>query len=140
MQDCFELCGQPLELMSDNGQPFVTWLPYVLTRFGKRLQELRINHLRTQINSPWTNGKIEAFWLVLQAEVLDRQVFASVRQAEAALATFATYYNHHRLSGVLGWVTPAERYDRTPFVDRGFADIPALAHLQPWLEGLMRAA
>jgi hypothetical protein len=45
-----------------------------------------------------------------------------------------------RLSEVLEWVTPAERYDGTPFVDRGFAHIPALAHLQPWLEGLMRAA
>jgi Homeodomain-like domain/Integrase core domain len=41
LEDCFELCGQPLELMSDNGQPFVTWMPHVLTRFGKRLQPPR---------------------------------------------------------------------------------------------------
>ncbi len=140
LEDCFELCGQPLELMSDNGQPFVTWMPYVLTRFGKRLQELHINHLRTQINSPWTNGKIEAFWLVLQAEVLDRQLFGSLSEAEVALASFAAYYNYHRLSGVLGWITPAERYDGTPFLDRGFAHIPVLAHLQPWLDQLMEAA
>lgn len=140
LEDCFELCGQPLELMSDNGQPFVTWLPYVLTRFGKRLKELHINHLRTQINSPWTNGKIEAFWLVLQSEVLDRQLFGSVSEAEAALVAFVTYYNYHRLSGVLGWVTPGERYDGTPFADRGFEHIPALAHLQPWLDAPMPAA
>lgn len=140
LEDCFELCGQPLELMSDNGLPFVTWMPYVLTGFGKRLQELHINHLRTQINSPWTNGKIEAFWLVLQSEVLDRQLFASLSEAETALGNFVAYYNYHRLSGVLGWITPAERYDGTPFLDRGFAHIPALAHLQPWLDELMRAA
>lgn len=140
LEQCFELCGHPLELMSDNGQPFVTWMPYVLTRFGKRLRELHINHLRTQINSPWTNGKIEAFWSVLQAEVLDRQVFGSVPEAEAALASFLAYYNYHRLSGVLGWVTPGERYDGTPFIDRGFANIPALAHLQPWLDDVMTAA
>lgn len=81
LDQCFELCGQPLELMSDNGTPFVTWMPYVLTRFHKRLRELHINHLRTQISSPWTNGKIEAFWEVLQGEVLDRQRFASLARS-----------------------------------------------------------
>ncbi len=69
LDDCFELCGRPLELMSDNGDPFVIWMPGVLTLFGKRLRELQIRHLRTQISSPWTNGKIEAFWDILQAEV-----------------------------------------------------------------------
>ncbi len=140
LEECFELCGHPLELMSDNGQPFVFWMPYVLTRFGKRLRELHVQHLRTQISSPWTNGKIEAFWAILQAEVLDRQRFTSLVDAEAALARFVQYYNYHRLSGVLGWVTPAERYDGTPFTDRGFEHIPALAHLQPWLETVMSAA
>ena len=140
LDDCFELCGQPLELMSDNGQPFVTWLPGVLTRFGKHLRDLRVRHLRTQINSPWTNGKIEAFWDILQQEVLDRQRFTSFAEAEAAMAGFATYYNYHRLSGVLGWLTPAERYEGTPFIDRGFENIPQLAHLKTWLSELIAAA
>jgi len=140
LEECFELCGRPLELMSDNGLPFVVWMPYVLTRFGKRLRDLHIQHLRTQISSPWTNGKIEAFWAVLQAEVLDRQRFAGFAEAENALARFVQYYNYHRLSGVLGWVTPAERYDGTPFTDRGFEHIPALVHLQSWLQTVMTAA
>jgi transposase InsO family protein len=140
LDDCFELCGQPLELMSDNGTPFVVWMPGMLTSFGKKLRDLHILHLRTQISSPWTNGKIEAFWDVLQDEVLDRQTFNSLADAEDALAVFAQYYNFHRLSGALGWLTPAERYHGTPFTDRGFQNIPALAHLQPWLEDLMHAA
>lgn len=140
LDDCFELCGQPLQLMSDNGRPFVVWMPGVLTLFGKRLQELHIQHLRTQITSPWTNGKIEAFWDILQAEVLDRELFASLAEAEAALARFAEYYNYHRLSGVLGWLTPAERYNGTPFTDRGFDNIPSLAHLDDWLRELIDAA
>jgi len=41
---------------------------------------------------------------------------------------------------VLGWATPAERYDGTPLTDRGFDHIPALAHLQPWLSQLIHAA
>ncbi|MBJ7598021.1 integrase core domain-containing protein, partial [Candidatus Nephthysia bennettiae] len=105
-----------------------------------RRRELHIQHLRTQISSPWTNGKIEAFWGVLQQEVLDRQRFRSFDEAEAALAGFVAYYNYHRLSGVLGWLTPAERYDGTPFTDVGFQHIPALSHLQGWLEEVMNAA
>ncbi|HVC75177.1 MAG TPA: integrase core domain-containing protein [Candidatus Micrarchaeaceae archaeon] len=140
LEDCFELCGKPLQLMSDNGNPFVVWMPGVLTRFGKRLRDLKIRHIRTQISTPWTNGKIEAFWEVLQSEVLDRHWFTSLAQAEGALRSFADYYNFHRLSGTLGWQTPAERYLGIPFADRGFEHIPALKHLQPWLEALMATA
>jgi putative transposase len=140
LEDCFELCGKPLQLMSDNGNPFVVWMPGVLTRFGKRLRDLNIRHLRTQISTPWTNGKIEAFWEVLQSEVLDRQWFSSLEEADRKLRGFADYYNFHRLSGTLGWRTPAERYLGIPFADRGFAHIPALEHLQPWLDALMATA
>ena len=139
MRDCFELCGMPLELMSDNGSPFVVWMPGVLTLFGKTLADLRVKHIRTQVNSPWTNGKIERFWGVLQSELLDRELFSDPASADAALVRFADYYNHHRLHGELDWQTPAERWDGTPFTDQGFDHIPAVQHLQGWLSELMAA-
>jgi transposase InsO family protein len=114
LAECVELCGVPIELMSDNGSPFVVWMPGVLTLFGKRLTDLRVRHLRTQVNSPWTNGKIERFWGLLQSEVLDREVFHTREAADAALARFSAYYNYHRLHGELDWRTPAERYERHP--------------------------
>jgi hypothetical protein len=61
-------------------------------------------------------------------------------EAEVAITRFAEYYNYHRLSGVLGWLTPAERYDGTPFTDRGFENIAPPAHLQAWLQATMPAA
>jgi transposase InsO family protein len=140
LRDCIELCGAPLDLMSDNGTEFVHWMPGLLSRFGKTLRELRIRQIKTQINTPWTNGKIESFWATLKSEVLDRQVFRSLAAAEAALTEFARYYNYHRLHGEIGWLTPAERFDGTPFTDRGFENIPALQHLMPWLEDLRAAA
>lgn len=140
LRDCIELCGKPLDLMTDNGTPFVVWMPGVLTRFGKTLRELEVRHIRTQIDSPWTNGKIESFWATLRSEVLDREVFRSLADAEAALERFARYYNYHRLHGEIGWLTPAERFDGTPFTDRGFQNIPALSHLVPWLADLRAAA
>ena len=56
LADCFELVGVPLEVMSDNGSPFATWMPGVLTLFGKTLEQLRIRHIRTQVNSPQLSG------------------------------------------------------------------------------------
>jgi transposase InsO family protein len=139
LSDCFELVGVPLEVMSDNGSPFATWMPGVLTLFGRTLSELHIKHIRTQVNSPWTNGKIERFWGVLQAELLDRELFPTPATAEAALTRFAIYYDYHRLNGAIGWQTPAERWDGTPFTDQGFEHVPALEHLQGWLTELMAA-
>lgn len=140
LRDCVELCGRPLDLMSDNGSPFVTWMPGVLTRFGKTLRELEVRHIRTQVDSPWTNGKIESFWATLKSEVLDREIFRSLEDAEAALDRFARYYNDHRLHGEIGWLTPGEPFDGTPFTDHGFENSPALGHLQPWLAELRAAA
>ena len=140
IRDCFELCGRPLDLMSDNGTPFVVWMPGALTLFGKTLRELEIRHIKTQVNSPWSNGKIESFWATLKGEVLDREVFRSIEDAEAALAAYVGYYNYHQVNAEIGWLTPAERFDGTPFTDRGFNNVPALAHLQPWLAELRAAA
>jgi len=139
LRDCFELCGVPHEVMSDNGSPFATWMPGVLTLFGKTLAELHVKHIRTQVNSPWTNGKIERFWGVLQSELLDRELFPTPEAADEGLTRFALYYDYHRLHGAIGWHTPAERWDGTPFTDRGFEYIPALEHLQGWLADLVAA-
>ena len=112
LADCIELCGRPLDLMSDNGTPFVVWMPGVLTQFGKTLRDLEIRHIRTQVNSPWTNGKIEAFWATLKSEVLDREVFRSIEDAEAALERFARYYNYHRLHGEIRLAHPSRAVRR----------------------------
>ncbi len=140
LRDRVELCGHPLDLMSDNGTLFVHWMPGVLTRFGKTLRELEIRHIKTQVDSPWTNGKVESLWATLKSEVLDREVFRSLADAELAFERFVRYYNYHRLHGEIGWLTPGERYDGTPFTDRGFEHIPALAHLEGWMEDLRAAA
>jgi transposase InsO family protein len=73
LEEAVELCGVPHELMTDNGTPFVAIARSMLSRFQRTLEELRIRHVRTQIDTPWTNGKIEAFWATLEREVLDRQ-------------------------------------------------------------------
>jgi transposase InsO family protein len=139
LEEAVELCGVPHELMSDNGTPFVAIARSMLTRFQRTLEELRVRHIRTQIDTPWTNGKIEAFWATLQREVLDRQQLADLAAAEAAVTAYAGYYNYHRLHGELDWQTPAERYDGTPFIDRGLASVPALAGVAHLLDAMIAA-
>lgn len=92
------------------------------------------------MNSPWTDGNIESFGATLKSEVLDREIFRSLEDAEAALDRFGRYYNYHRLHGEIEWCTPAERYDGTPFADRGLENIPALQHLESWLADVRTAA
>lgn len=135
-----ELCGLPLALMTDNGTPFVAIVGSMLSRFQRSLEDLQIRHIRTQIDTPWTNGKVEAFWATLQAEVLDRQELADLAAAERAVTAYAGYYNYHRLHGEIGWRTPAERFDGTPFSDRGFENIPALSGIASLLSDLLAAA
>ena len=139
LAEAIDLCGVPHELMSDNGTPFVTIVRTMLSRFQRSLAELHIRHIRTQVDTPWTNGKVEAFWATLQAEVLDRQHLADLAAAEAAVTAFAGYYNYHRLHGALGWQTPAERFEGTVFTDRGFEHIPALAGVSGLLSDLLAA-
>ena len=111
----------------------------MLSRFQRSLAELSIRHIRTQIDTPWTNGKIEAFWATLQAEVLDRQRLVDLAAAEAAVTAYAGYYNYHRLHGELAWQAPAERFDVTPFTDRGFASVPALTAIADLLDAIFAA-
>jgi transposase InsO family protein len=137
LEEAVELCGVPHQLMSDNGTPFVAIARSMLSRFQRTLEELRVRHIRTQIDTPWTNGKIEAFWATLQREVLDRQQLADLAAAEAAVTAYAGYYNYHRLHGELDWQTPAERFDGTPFTDRGFASVPSLAGVADLLDAIL---
>jgi transposase InsO family protein len=139
LEEAIELCGVPHELMTDNGTPFVAITRSMLSRFQRSLGELSIRHIRTQIDTPWTNGKVEAFWATLQAEVLDRQQLVDLAAAEAAVTAYAGYYNYHRLHGQLDWQTPAERFDGTPFTDRGFGSVPALAGVADLLDAILAA-
>jgi transposase InsO family protein len=139
LEEAIELCGVPHELMTDNGTPFVAITRAMLSRFQRSLAELSIRHIRTQIDTPWTNGKVEAFWATLQAEVLDRQQLADLAAAETAVTAYAGYYNYHRLHGELDWQTPAERFDGTPFTDRGFGSVPALSAVADLLDAILAA-
>jgi hypothetical protein len=67
---------------------------------------MAIRHIRAQINSLRTNGKIEPFWKLLQAGGLRPRSLALAEEAEVVLNPFAAYYKYHRISGAIGWLIP----------------------------------
>lgn len=127
------LWAKPLDLMSDNDTAFCHWAEGVINQFQKLLRDNGINHLRTRVNSPETNGKIERFWRTLEEELLSREPFTSIREAQARLNAYVTSYNEHRLHRGIKYQTPAFIYLDRKFTDRGFDNIWGLEHLSKWL-------
>jgi len=137
LEENLDLAGDPDALMSDNGREFVHRITGLINGFQKLLQEHGIKHICTKVNSPATNGKIERFWRTLKEEVLEKEWFESLEEAQAAIDRYVNYYNYHRLNKAINYNTPASRYYGVSFTDKGFENIPELEHLQDWLHELL---
>ena len=125
--------GKPMDLMSDNDTAFCHWAQGVINRFQKLLQDYDIRHLRTRVNSPETNGKIERFWRTLEEELLSKEIFSTIKQAQERLNAYIDHYNHHRLHKGIDYHVPSSLYLHEDFKDRGFTNIWGLEHISHWL-------
>ena len=56
---------------------------------------------------PWQNGVQESFHGKLRDELLDRETFASVPEAQVLLETHRRWYNEQRLHSSLNYLPPA---------------------------------
>jgi len=133
------LWAKPLDLMSDNDTAFCHWAQGVINQFQRLLRDHGINHLRTRVNSPETNGKIERFWRTLEEELLSQERFTSIGEAQERLNAYVTHYNEHRLHKGIEYQTPASIYAGRAFTDRGFENIWGLQHLSIWLNENLNA-
>ena len=58
--------------------------------------------------SPWENAYGETFNSRLRDELLDREVFGTLKEAKVILGDHRLDYNHRRPHSSLGYRTPAE--------------------------------
>lgn len=58
--------------------------------------------------SPWENADSEPFNSRLRDELLDREVFETLKEAKVILEDHRLDYNHRRPHSSLGYRTPAE--------------------------------
>ncbi len=93
--------GVPEHIWSDNGPDFTAravreWL----ARLGSKA-------LYIEPGSPWENGYVESFNGKLRDELLDREVFYTLREAQILVERYRQTYNRIRPHSSLGYRPPA---------------------------------
>ena len=100
--------GAPEHIRSDNGPEFVAravrdWL----ARVG-------VQTLFIEPGSPWENGYCESFNGKLRDELLDTELFDTLREAQALIEGWRRHYNAIRPHSSLAWRPPAPETITTP--------------------------
>lgn len=98
----FQHYGQPQYIRSDNGPEYTA---QVLT---ESFQTLGIDTLHIAPGSPWENGYCESFIGKLRDELLSRELFYSLKEAQVMLENFRQEYNTVRPHSSLDYLTPHE--------------------------------
>ena len=94
--------GEPDYIRSDNGPEFIAQaVKEWLALFG-------VKTLYIEPGSPWENAYSETFISRLRDELLDRELFANLKEAQVLLEDYRKHYNQSRPHGALGYLTPAE--------------------------------
>ena len=101
LSDLFILRGVPGHIRSDNGPEFVAkavqeWIAAV----GARTAYI-------ERGSPWENGFIESFNARLRDELLDGEIFYTLREAQIVIESWRRHYNAVRPHASIGYRAPA---------------------------------
>ena len=101
LADLFVLRGVPGHIRSDNGPEFVAaavqeWIAAV----GAKTAYIAPG-------SPWENGYIESFNARLRNELLDGEIFYTLREAQIVIESWRRHYNTIRPHASLGYKPPA---------------------------------
>jgi|GEM_PF-1170781 len=97
----FILRGMPEYLRSDNGSEFTT------ERVRSFLRTMGVTPTFIEPGSPWENGYNESFNGTLRRELLDREVFDTLLEAQILIERWRREYNEVRPQSSLGYRPPA---------------------------------
>ena len=98
----FSCCEEsPKYIRSDNGPEFTAKV------VRKWLYDLGVATLFIELGSPWENGYIESFNGKLRDELLDREIFDTLLEAQVLIEGWRNEYNHIRPHSALGYRAPA---------------------------------
>ena len=101
LTDLFILRGIPAYIRSDNGPEFVAkavrdWI----TAVGSKTAYI-------EPGSPWENGYVESFNARLRDELLNGEIFTSLREAQILIEQWRRHYNTKRPHSALAYRPPA---------------------------------
>ena len=93
--------GEPDYIRSDNGPEFIA------KALRKWLAASGVKTLYIEPGAPWENAYSETFLSRLRDELLNREMFANLKEAKVLAEDYRDHYNHHRPHGALRYLTPA---------------------------------
>jgi len=101
LQVLFTTRGTPKLIRSDNGSEFTAKL------IQRSLKSCGCENAWIAPGSPWQNGKNERFNGILSQELLSREVWGNLMEAQVLVEKWREQYNQVRPHGSLGMMTPA---------------------------------
>lgn len=102
LREVMERRGVPGMIRSDNGPEFIA---HAIQQW---LSIAGVKTLYIAPGSPWENGFVESFHSRLRDELLECELFVSVKEAQGISELWREEYNHERPHSSLGYKTPAE--------------------------------
>jgi len=100
LTDLFCERGVPVHLRSDNGSEFTA------KRVQAWLKRLDVKPLFIEPGSPWENGYIESFNGKMRDELLAREIFYLLKEAQVMIEMWSQQYNTIRPHSALGYRPP----------------------------------
>ena len=110
LSDLFVMRGTPNFIRSDNGPEFTAKV------VRNWLSRLDVGTLFIEPGSPWENGFIESFNGKLRDELLNGEIFETLKEAEVLVEMWRKEYNHRRPHSALGYKPPHRK--RPPLFHR----------------------
>ncbi|WP_339113243.1 IS3 family transposase [Thioclava sp. GXIMD2076] len=101
LTDLFILRGPPEFIRSDNGPEFIA------TKLRNWIETVGAKTAYIEPGSPWENGYVESFNARLRNELLDGEVFYTLREAQILIERWRKHYNSVRPHSSLGYRPPA---------------------------------
>lgn len=95
--------GIPVHIRSDNGPEFIA------NALRDWLHRLSVKPLFIEPGSPWENGYVESFNSKMRDELLNREIFYTLQEAQILIERWRNEYNHFRPHSSLGYRPPAPR-------------------------------
>jgi len=97
--------GVTPRIISDNGSQFISG------EFKGYIKQMGLTHMRTSVNYPQANGKIEAWHKSLKCECVRCMSFLSLDDARRKIAAYVDHYNNRRLHSAIGYIAPKDKLE-----------------------------
>lgn len=126
LTDLFLGYGPPEHIRSDNGAEFTAKV------VRKWLANLGVKTLFIEPGSPWENGYNESFNGKLRDELLNGEIFYTLKEAQSLIERWRQEYNTFRPHSSLGYLPPAPETIQAQLTE-WLAHVPSSLQINPFL-------